>query len=120
MFDGGGLFLYIAPTGGKWWRLKYRFGGKEKLLSFGTYPKVSLSGAREKRDQARKILAADIDPGESRKAQKAAKTGSGENSFEVVAREWFGKLAPNWAASHSDKIIRRLERDVFPWQATNC
>jgi hypothetical protein len=68
LFDGGGLFLYIAPTGGKWWRLKYRFLGKEKLLSFGTYPEVSLSVAREKRDQARKLLAAEIDPSENRKA----------------------------------------------------
>jgi integrase len=115
LFDGGGLFLYIAPTGGKWWRLKYRYGGKEKLLSLGTYPEVSLGEAREKRDQARRLLAADIDPGENRKAQKTAKIGSGENSFEVVAREWFGKFAPNWAVNHSDKIIRRLERDVFPW-----
>jgi integrase len=115
LFDGGGLFLLIAPAGGKWWRLKYRFGGKEKLLSFGTYPEVSLSEAREKRDQARKLLAADVDPGENRKAQKAAKTDSHANSFEVIAREWFGKFSPNWVASHSDKIIRRLERDVFPW-----
>lgn len=115
LFDGGGLFLLIAPAGGKWWRLKYRFGGKEKLLSLGTYPEVSLSDAREKRDQARKLLAADVDPGENRKAHKAAKADSSANSFEVVAREWFGKYAPNWATNHSDKIIRRLERDVFPW-----
>jgi hypothetical protein len=115
LFDGGGLFLYIAPAGGKWWRLKYRYGGKEKLLSLGTFPEVSLSDAREKRDQARKHLAADIDPGENRKAHKAAITGGNANSFEVVAREWFGKFAPGWATSHADKIIRRLERDVFPW-----
>jgi integrase len=115
LFDGGGLFLLIAPAGGKWWRLKYRFGGKEKLLSLGTYPEVSLSEAREKRDQARKLLAANVDPGENRKAQKAAKTDSDANSFEVIAREWFGKFSPVWADSHADKIIRRLERDVFPW-----
>jgi integrase len=115
LFDGGGLFLLISPAGGKWWRLKYRFGGKEKLLSLGTYPEVSLSEAREKRDQARKLLAADVDPGENRKAQKAAKTDSDANSFEVIGREWFGKFSPSWAASHADKIIRRLERDVFPW-----
>ena len=63
LFDGGGLFLHVAPSGGKSWRLKYRFGGKEKLLTFGTYPEISLSEAREKRDQARKLLAADVDPG---------------------------------------------------------
>lgn len=115
MFDGGGLFLLIAPAGGKWWRLKYRFGGKEKLLSFGTYPDVTLRDAREKRDIARKHLAADIDPGANRKAQKAANAGAVSDSFELIAREWYEKFAPNWASSHSSKIIRRMERDVFPW-----
>lgn len=76
---------------------------------------MSLSEAREKRDQARKLLAAGVDPGENRKAQKSAKMDSAANSFEVIAREWFGKFSPSWAASHADKIIRRLERDVFPW-----
>lgn len=115
LFDGGGLFLHVAPSGGKSWRLKYRFGGKEKLLTFGTYPEVSLSEAREKRDQARKLLAADVDPGENKKAQKTAHQGNSENTFEVIAREWFGKFAPGWAQNHSEKIIRRLERDIFPW-----
>lgn len=115
LFDGGGLFLHVAPSGGKSWRLKYRFGGKEKLLTFGTYPEVSLSEAREKRDQARKLLAADVDPGENKKAQKAAHQDNSENTFEVIAREWFGKFAPGWAQNHSEKIIRRLERDIFPW-----
>lgn len=115
LFDGGGLFLYVAPTGGKSWRLKYRFQGKEKLLSFGTYPEITLGEARDKRDQARKLLAIDVDPSESKKAQKAANIENGENSFEIISREWFGKFSPGWAATHSDKIIRRLERDVFPW-----
>jgi integrase len=95
--------------------IKISIGGKEKLLSLGTYPEVSLKEARERRDNARKLLATDVDPGENRKAHKAAKAESGTNSFEVVAREWFSKFAPNWATNHSDKIIRRLERDVFPW-----
>lgn len=115
LFDSLGLFLLIAPAGGKWWRLKYRFGGKEKLLSLGTYPEVSLKQARVKRDTARSQLANGIDPGEHRKAAKASQADSHVDSFEIVAREWFGKFAPNWAASHADKIIRRLERDVFPW-----
>jgi integrase len=115
LFDSLGLFLLIASAGGKWWRLKYRFGGKEKLLSLGTYPQVSLKHARAKRDAARSQLANGIDPGEHRKAAKALQADSHVDSFEIVAREWFGKFAPNWAASHADKIIRRLERDVFPW-----
>jgi len=115
LFDGGGLFLHIAPSGGKSWRLKYRFGGKEKLLTFGTYPEITLSEAREQRDQARKLLAIDIDPGENKKAQKAALQENSENTFEMIAKEWFGKFAPSWAQNHSEKIIRRLERDIFPW-----
>jgi integrase len=115
MFDENGLFLIVTPSGGKWWRFKYRFGGKEKLLSFGTYPEVSLKESRVKRDEARKQVAAGIDPGEHRKAHKAAKLDRASNSFEIVAREWFTKYSVNWVASHADKIIRRLEKDVFPW-----
>ena len=115
LFDGGGLYLLLNPNGSRWWRFKYRYLGKEKLLSFGTYPDVSLKDARERRDEARKQLAADIDPGEHRKAMKTTLAVRSENSFEIVAREWFAKYSPNWAAGHSDKIIRRLERDIFPW-----
>jgi integrase len=115
MFDGGGLYLEVAPSGGKWWRLKYRFGGKEKRLSLGVYPDVSLKDARERRNEARKLLANEIDPSENRKAQKAAKSEREANSFEVVAREWFTKHEPNWSANHANRIIRRLERDIFPW-----
>jgi integrase len=115
LFDGGGLFLLVAPTGGKLWRLKYRFDGKEKLLSLGAYPAISLKDARDQRDQARKLLATDIDPGTHRKTHKAARADAKADSFEVIAREWFSKFAPNWADSHSSKILRRLERDVFPW-----
>lgn len=115
LFDGGGLYLLVNPNGSRWWRFKYRYLGKEKLLSLGTYPDVSLKDARDRRDEARKQLAADIDPGEHRKARKTALADRSENSFEVVAREWFAKYSPNWAAGHSDKIIRRLERDIFPW-----
>ena len=113
--DEKGLFLLVTPGGGKWWRLKYRFGGKEKLLSLGTYPQISLKEARERRDEARKQLAQGIDPGAQKKAMKAAKTDRAANSFEVVAREWYAKQAPTWAANHGDRIIRRLERDIFPW-----
>lgn len=115
LFDGGGLYLEISPAGGKWWRLKYRFDGKEKRLSLGVYPDISLKEARDRRDAARKLLADGVDPGANRKIQKAARVQQAANSFEVVAREWYAKHSPGWAASHSSKIIRRLENDVFPW-----
>jgi integrase len=115
VFDSGGLYLEVAPSGGKWWRLKYRFIGKEKRLSLGVYPDVTLKDARERRDAARKLLADGVDPGQHRKEQKAASTERASNSFEFVSREWFGKYSPGWATSHADKIIRRFERDVFPW-----
>ncbi len=113
--DGGGLFLLVVPAGGKWWRFNYRFAGKQKTLSMGIYPDVPLIRARERRDEARRLLAEGIDPGENRKVQKAAKTALSENSFEAVAREWFAKFKPGWAVTHSDKIIKRLENDMFPW-----
>jgi hypothetical protein len=93
LLDGGGLYLEIAPSGGKWWRLKDRIGGKETRLSLGVYPEVSLKQAREQRDDARKLLADGIDPGELRKSEKAAKSSRAANSFEIVAREWFVKYS---------------------------
>ena len=115
LFDGGGLYLEISPSGGKWWRLKYRFDGKEKRLSLGVYPDVSLRDARARREELRRLLANDIDPGINRKVQKAARVTRSANSFEMVAREWFSKLSPGWVASYSAKVIRMLERDIFPW-----
>jgi len=115
LFDGRGLYLEVSPSGGKWWRLKYRFGGKEKRLSLGVYPDVSLKDARERRDEARKLLANGTNPSENRKARKAATVERAANSFEVVAREWVAKYSPNWSANHANRIIRRLERDIFPW-----
>ena len=112
--DEKGLFLLVNAAG-KYWRLAYRFGGKQKTLALGVYPDVPLTRAREKRDEARKLIADGIDPGEFRKATKTQQTERAANSFEAVAREWYSKHAPGWAASHADKIIRRLERDVFPW-----
>jgi integrase len=113
LFDSGGLHLIVTPTGRKWWRWKYRFGGKAKGLSFGVYPDVSLKSAREKRDAARKQLAAGVDPGAARKAEKLAQAGA--ESFEAIAREWHAKFSPGWAANHGDRILRRLENDIFPW-----
>ncbi len=113
--DAGGLYLEVAPAGGKWWRLKYRYDGKEKRLSLGVYPDVCLKDARQRRDDARKLLADGVDPGENRKAVKANKTERAANSFEVVAREWFARKSPGWATSNAEKIIKRLENDAFPW-----
>ncbi|MBB6243082.1 integrase arm-type DNA-binding domain-containing protein [Rhodanobacter sp. MP1X3] len=118
MGDSGGLYLEVAPAGGKWWRLKYRFGGKEKRLSLGTYPDTGLADAREKRDAARKLLAAGVDPGEQRKAAKAAGEERAANSFEVVAREWHAKQSATWVELHASRIMLRLENDVFPWLGT--
>jgi integrase len=113
--DERGLYLEIAPSGGKWWRLKYRFDGKEKRLSLGVYPDVSLKEARERRDAARKLVADGVDPSENRKAQKAAKVDQAANSFEVVTREWFAKYSSTWVDYHGDRILKRFERDIFPW-----
>ena len=115
LFDGSGLYLELSPAGGKWWRLKYRFGGKEKRLSLGTYPDTSLADARDKRDAARRLLAAGVDPGEQRKAVKAAGEERAANSFEVIAREWHAKQSATWVELHASRIMLRLENDVFPW-----
>lgn len=113
--DAKGLFLLINPKGFKYWRFKYRFGGKEKLLAFGVYPEISLADARNRRDEARRLLANGIDPGLAKQLAKRAETAIVENSFEAVAREWYAKYSTRWVPSHGERIIRRLERDVFPW-----
>jgi integrase len=113
LFDGSGLYLEVSPAGGKWWRWKYRFGGKETRISLGVYPDVTLKVARAKRDEARRQLAAGIDPGQARKAEKLSQAGA--DSFEAIAREWHTKFAPGWVASHGDRILTRLEKDLFPW-----
>ena len=105
----------MSPNGGKWWRLKYRFGGKEKRLALGVYPDVKLKDARDRRDAARNLLANGTDPSENRKAQKSARSNRAANSFEIVAREWLAKYSSIWAENHGDRIVRRFERDIFPW-----
>ena len=114
-FDAGGLYLQASPTGAKLWRFKYRFGGKEKLLAFGVYPDVPLASARLKRDNARKLLADGIDPGEQKKAAKVARAGLAANTFEVIGREWYAKTAPMLAENTKAKLLTFLEKDVFPW-----
>lgn len=113
--DSLGLYLEVAPSGGKWWRWKYRFQGKEKRLALGTYPDVSLNAARKARDTARELLGTGVDPGAARKREKARRAISTETAFEAIAREWHKTQATGWAESHAKTVIRRLERDVFPW-----
>ncbi|MGH8589832.1 MAG: tyrosine-type recombinase/integrase [Gammaproteobacteria bacterium] len=111
MADAGGLYLILNPNGSRWWRFDYRFARKRRTLSMGTYPAVSLKLARARRDAARKQLAAGIDPGLARKAERSAIA----DSFDAVAREWHAKRAPTWAPGHAEKITGRFERDIFPW-----
>src|ERR1700722_8776461 len=114
LFDGGGLFLLVTTAGQKWWRLKYRFAGKERLLALGVYPEVGLATARKKRDEAREILAGGIDPSEEKKEAKRLRILSAATSFEAVAREWFAAQKDGWAEIYANKVIASLEVDVFP------
>lgn len=113
MADERGLFLLVKKNSSKYWRMKYRIAGKEKLLAIGVYPDVSLASARQSRDEARSMLAQGIDPMEHKKAVKAAFHESASNSFEIIAREWLGNRKPG--SEKSDARIKRiLEKDLFP------
>jgi len=112
--DGGGLYLLITPTGGKLWRLKYRFGGKEKLLSFKSYPEISLSQARQSREQARQLIANGVDPSEFKKNQAHQRKIEALNTFELVTMQWFETHKGRWSEGHSKHILSRFENDIFP------
>lgn len=113
--DEKGLYLQITPKGSKLWKLKYRFLKKEKKLSIGAYPDISLAEARNKRDQARNQLANEIDPSLDKQIKRKALREASENSFELIAREWFVKFSTQWTPQHGERILRRLEKDIFPW-----
>jgi hypothetical protein len=113
-FDGGGLYLEVTAAGGRYWRMKYRFGSKEKRLAFGVYPEVTLKEARERRAAARKALDSGADPGELKKAAKAQAVHESATSFEAVAREWIGHRSGTWTARHAERIRLIFEADVFP------
>lgn len=115
LYDTGGMYLEIAPAGGKWWRLKYRFAQKEKLLSLGTYPEVTLAEARIKRDEARKQLRGGIDPSAHRKALRSSAAEAAANTVKTIGEEWLQKFEPTWAPSHARGVRARLENDAFPW-----
>ncbi|ASA50327.1 tyrosine-type recombinase/integrase [Salmonella enterica] len=113
--DSNGLSLLIEPNGSKGWRLRYRFSGKAKLISLGTYPGVSLSDARTARDEAKKLIAGGIDPSEVRKAKKREIESRFGNTFEGIAREWYEKRFDRWSASYAEEMIETFEKDVFPY-----
>lgn len=113
--DERGLYLHVMPNGGRYWRMNYRHIGKQKTLALGIYPDVTLKDARDRRDVARRLLADGVDPGAAKAAQKASNVAAAANSFEAIAREWFARKGVAWVPSHADRIMRRLERDVFPW-----
>jgi integrase len=113
--DGKGLYLEVAPSGGKWWRWKYRYAGKEKLLSMGTYPETTLRQARDRRDQARSLLATGTDPSAARKAEKASVVNATSGSFEAVAREFHDTKRAEWSEAHARRWLERLVKDVFPY-----
>jgi len=114
LFDGEGLYLLINPDGSRWWRFKYRYGGKEKLLALGTYPDTGLKKARGRIQEARSLLGDGIDPAAHRKAEKAARADRQAGSFEIVAREWHTNQSETWADGHAERVMRRLVLYVFP------
>ncbi|MDH5299400.1 MAG: integrase arm-type DNA-binding domain-containing protein [Desulfobulbaceae bacterium] len=110
--DGGGLYLLVTQSGSKLWRFKYRFKGLEKKLSLGAFPEISLANARQKRDEARELIAKGTDPSAAKKEQEAAILREQE-TFEVVAKEWHAKFKPQWAEATANSILAMLARDVF-------
>lgn len=112
--DGGGLYLLVTPPGGKLWRFDYRLNGKRKTLSFKTYPEISLSDARQRREDARKLVANGVDPGDIKKAQKAIEQAQAE-TFKTVTLEWHEQKKSDWSDNHAGRLLRRLELDIFPY-----
>lgn len=113
--DGQGLSLWVMPTGAKYWRLKYRINGKEKLLALGVYPEVSLKEARLKRDDARKQIADGDDPAAVRKMDKVIKLAAAANTFEAIALEWHERESHEWSAAHSERVLSAMKSHIFPY-----
>ncbi len=113
--DDRGLYLLVNPNGSKLWKLKYRFAGIEKKLSLGSFPEVTLAAARDAREEARKQIVNSIDPGVLKNSVKRSKKLAAENSFEAIAREWHAKFTPKWTKEHGERILIRIEQNVFPW-----
>ncbi len=113
--DSGGLYLIVNRNGSKYWRMKYRFAGKEKMLSIGVYPQVTLAEARNQRDDAKKLLAQNKDPSEQKQLARLEKHLASESTFEAVAREWHTSKADRWSLLYRDEIIDTFEKDIFPY-----
>ncbi|EKR1728946.1 TPA_asm: tyrosine-type recombinase/integrase [Salmonella enterica subsp. enterica serovar Madelia] len=113
--DGGGLYLLVNPNGSRYWRMKYRYSGKEKLLSIGVYPDVTLAEARDKRTEAKRVLAAGDDPSEVKQAAREAKNLAINNSFELLALEWHEHKKSNWSSGYAEDILEYLRKDIFPY-----
>jgi integrase len=114
LFDGRGLYVLINPDGSRWWRFKYRYGGKEKLLALGTYPDTGLKKARDRLGEARRLLADGIDPCAAKQAEKLKRTDREAGSFEAVALEWHAKQSGAWSIDYADKELRQLRNHVLP------
>jgi integrase len=115
LFDARGLYLEVSAAGGRWWRLKFRYAGKEKRLSLGVYPETSLKEARARCDEARKLLSEGVDPSQQRKVDRLVRVERSEDTFEITGREWYGKQAETWNPEHAKRVLSRLERDIFPF-----
>lgn len=113
--DGGGLYLLVNPNGSRYWRLKYRIAGKEKLLALGVYPDVTLAEARQKRADAKKVLAAGGDPGQEKQEEKQAKEQAVANSFERLAMEWHAHKSTSWSEGYAEHLLMYLKKDIFPF-----
>jgi integrase len=112
--DERGMYLFLTPSGGRLWRFKYRYAGKEKLLALGVYPDLSLAKARDARDEARRALAQGIDPSAVRQQEKREKAEAGANDFETIAREWLENVRDKWAPVYHSDTLKRFEAYVFP------
>ncbi|HDT1120284.1 tyrosine-type recombinase/integrase [Enterobacter cloacae] len=120
--DGAGLYLEVVPSGSRYWRMKYRFNGKEKRMAFGVYPAVSLAQARALRDEAKKKLAEGIDPSFAKKEEKLVRDVQLNNTFQAVALEWHGTKVSRWSEGYASDIIEAFNKDIFPYigqQAVN-
>ncbi|MBI6179195.1 tyrosine-type recombinase/integrase [Serratia proteamaculans] len=112
--DGEGMHLMVHPNGSKYWRLQYRFDGKQKMLALGIYPEISLSEARQRRDEAKRQVANAIDPSEQKKVEKQARKAMVENTFKAIALEWHEYKRPNWSKGYAEDIMEAFENDIFP------
>lgn len=113
--DGEGIHLMVHPNGSKYWRLQYRFDGKQKTLALGVYPEITLSDARQRRDEAKRQVATGVDPGEQKKVDKQTRKAGIENNFKAIALEWHEYKRPNWSKGYAEDLMEGFENDIFPY-----